>query len=186
MPTLTVNFTLAATAPVGGYLVQYNPVGKKDQLVSKTVTATPAVFTGVDAGSYEGSVQAVCGGGTLSTPVTFTATLADTKPFIISGATPSASCGVSASGSLKVNTAGYKAKVTTVYYSGSGSRVGATLTIKQGTTVITTVSAPVTQSNTPVTVASSSALAVGDYSWILTVVNCTNGSGVSTFSMSNT
>jgi hypothetical protein len=186
MPTLTVNFTLASAAPVGGYLVQYWPVGKKDQLISKTVTATPAVFNGVDAGSYEGSIQAVCGGGNFSNATTFTATLADTKPFIISGATPVATCGVAASGSLKVVTAGYKAKVTTVYYSGTGSRVGATLTIKQGTTVIATVTAPVTQSNTPVTVASSSSLAVGDYTWILTLVNCTNGSGTSAFSMSNT
>jgi hypothetical protein len=186
MPTLTVNFTLASSAPVGGYLVQYWPVGKKDQLISKTVTATPAVFTGVVAGSYEGSVQAACGGGNYSTPSVFTATLADTTPFVIAGATPVATCGVSASGTLKVNTAGYKAKITTVYYSGSGSRVGSVLTIKQGVNIITTLTAPVTQSNTPTTVASTATLAVGDYTWTLTLVNCSNGSGTSAFSMSNT
>jgi hypothetical protein len=74
--------------------------------------------------------------------------------------------------------------VTTVYYSGTGSRPGATLTIKQGQNVIATVSSAITANNTPLTVASAN-IPIGNYTWILTEVNCNNGSGVSSFSMSN-
>jgi len=62
---------------------------------------------------------------------------------------------------------------------------GTILTIKQGQNIIATVSSPVTTSNTPSTVASAN-IPVGNYTWILTEVNCSNGSGVSSFSMSNT
>jgi hypothetical protein len=185
MATLTLTFTGTTPAPIGGYVVKYWPVGRPDDGDGKTVTASPAVFNNVPAGVYQGTIEAACGGGVLSTPVAFNVSLVETVPYSITGGTPSASCGNPASGVLVVNTAGYKARVTTVYYSGTGSRPGATLTIKQGQNVIATVSSPVTTNNTPLTVASAN-IPIGNYTWILTEVNCSNGSGVSSFSMSNT
>ena len=185
MATLTINFTGTTPAPIGGYVVKYWPVGRPNDGDGKTVTASPAVFNNVPAGVYDGTIQAACGGGVLSTPVAFNVNLVETVPYSITGGTPSASCSNPSSGILVVNSTGYKAKVTTVYYSGTGSRPGATLTIKQGQNIIATVSSPVTTSNTPSTVASAN-IPVGNYTWILTEVNCSNGSGVSSFSMSNT
>jgi hypothetical protein len=185
MATLTLTFTGTTPAPIGGYVVKYWPVGRPDDGDGKTVTASPAVFNNVAAGVYQGTIQAACGGGVLSTPVAFNVSLVENPPYTISGSNPIASCGNAASGILNVTATGYKAKVTTVYYSGTGSRPGATLTIKQGQTIIATVSSPVTASNTPLTVASAN-IPIGNYTWVLTEVNCTSGSGVSTFSMSNT
>jgi hypothetical protein len=185
MATLTITFTGTTPAPIGGYVVKYWPVGRPNDGDGKTVTASPAVFNNVPAGVYDGTIQAACGGGVLSTPVAFNVNLVETVPYSITGGTPSASCSNPSSGILVVNSTGYKAKVTTVYYSGTGSRPGATLTIKQGQNIIATVSSPVTTSNTPSTVASAN-IPVGNYTWILTEVNCSNGSGVSSFSMSNT
>jgi hypothetical protein len=184
MATLTITFTGTTPAPIGGYVVKYWPVGRPNDGDGKTVTASPAVFNNVPAGVYDGTIQAACGGGVLSTPVAFNVNLVETVPYSITGGTPSASCSNPSSGILVVNSTGYKAKVTTVYYSGTGSRPGATLTIKQGQNIIATVSSPVTTSNTPSTVASAN-IPVGNYTWILTEVNCSNGSGVSSFSMSN-
>ncbi len=185
MATLTITFTGTTPAPIGGYVVKYWPVGRPNDGDGKTVTASPAVFNNVPAGVYDGTIQAACGGGVLSTPVAFNVNLVEIVPYSITGGTPSASCSNPASGVLVVNSTGYKAKVTTVYYSGTGSRPGATLTIKQGQNIVATVSSPVTTSNTPSTVASAN-IPVGNYTWILTEVNCSNGSGVSSFSMSNT
>ena len=185
MATLTVTFTGTTPAPIGGYVVKYWPVGRVDDGDGKTVTASPAVFNNVPAGVYQGTIQAACGGGVLSTPVAFNVTLVENPPYSITGGNPIASCGNASTGVLVVYTTGYKAKVTTVYYSGSGSRPGATLTIKQGQTITATVTSAVTASNTPLTVASAN-IPVGSYTWTLTEVNCTNGSGVSKFSMSNT
>jgi hypothetical protein len=185
MATLTITFTGTTPAPIGGYVVKYWPVGRPNDGDGKTVTASPAVFNNVPAGVYDGTIQAACGGGVLSTPVAFNVNLVETVPYSITGGTPSASCSNPSSGILVVNSTGYKAKVTTVYYSGTGSRPGATLTIKQGQNIIATVSSPVTTSNTPSTVASAN-IPVGNYTWILTEVNCSNGSGLSSFSMSNT
>lgn len=184
MAKLTVTFTALASAPIGGYLVEYWPVGKKELAIGQVITTNTVTFNNVPAGAYEGTVKTVCSGGTYSSGVAFTANVVENNPYNITGER-SASCGISRSGTLTVNTTGYKASVSTVYYSGTGTRPGSTLTILNGQTIITTVTSPVTVSNTPVTTLSAATLPVGTYSWILTQVDCANGSGVSTFSMSN-
>lgn len=185
MAKLTVTFTALTPTPIGGYLVEYWPVGKKELAIGQVITTNTVTFNNVPAGAYEGTVKTVCSGGNYSNGVAFSANVVENNPYSINGDT-SASCGISRSGMLTVNTAGYKAAVTTVYYSGTGTRPGSTLTILNGQTVVTTVSAPVSTSNSPVTVKSAAALPVGTYSWTLTTTDCSNGSGVSTFSMTNT
>ena len=184
MAKLTVTFTALATAPIGGYLVEYWPVGKKELAIGQVVTTNTVTFSNVVPGAYEGTVKTVCSGGNYSNGVPFSANVVENNPYNINGER-SASCGISRSGTLTVNSTGYKASVSTVYYSGSGSRPGSTLTILNGQTVITTVTSPVTTSNSPVTTLSAATIPVGTYTWTLTPVDCTNGSGVSTFSMSN-
>ena len=184
MAKLTITFTALATPPIGGYLVEYWPVGKKELAIGQVITTNTVSFNNVPAGAYEGTVKTVCSGGNYSNGVAFSANVVENNPYSITGER-AASCGISRSGTLSVNTTGYKASVSTVYYSGTGTRPGATLTILNGQTVVTTVTSPVTVSNTPVTTLSAAAIPVGTYTWTLTQVDCANGSGVSTFSMSN-
>lgn len=78
--TLTINFAEVSPSPQGGYRVTYWPTNSPASaiVVTPNPTSSPVTITGLTGTSYSGSVEAVCGGGTYSTPTLFTATAGTT------------------------------------------------------------------------------------------------------------
>jgi hypothetical protein len=76
MATLTVTFPAITPTPQAGYKVVYWPTDSPSNstVVTPNPTASPVVITGLTGTSYSGTVQASCGGGNFSTPVSFTGT----------------------------------------------------------------------------------------------------------------
>lgn len=68
---LTINFTEASPAPSGGYLVRYWETSTPGTVLTTTVTASPAVITGLTGYDYTGTIESVCSFGN-STRVNFT------------------------------------------------------------------------------------------------------------------
>jgi len=68
---LTINFTEASPAPSDGYLVRYWETSVPGTVLTKTVTASPAVITGLSGYNYTGTIESVCSFGN-STRVSFT------------------------------------------------------------------------------------------------------------------
>lgn len=74
--TLTITFAETTPDPQGGYRVTYWPTNSPASatVITPNPTSSPVTITGLNGTSYSGSVEAVCGGGTFSTPTLFTAT----------------------------------------------------------------------------------------------------------------
>ena len=68
---LTINFTAASPAPSGGYLVRYWETSTPGTVLTKTVTESPAVISGLTGYNYTGTIESVCSFGN-STRVNFT------------------------------------------------------------------------------------------------------------------
>jgi hypothetical protein len=68
---LTINFTAASPAPSGGYLVRYWETSTPGTVLTKTVTESPAVISGLTGYNYTGTIESVCSFGN-STRVDFT------------------------------------------------------------------------------------------------------------------
>lgn len=68
--TLTVTFT-EAQGNTGGYLIKYHKKGTNDPYQSLWTASSPAVITGVEDASYEGTVSTSCGDGSFGIEVPF-------------------------------------------------------------------------------------------------------------------
>jgi hypothetical protein len=75
MATLSISFPLITPTPQAGYRVTYWPTGIPASaiVITPNPTASPVVINDLNATSYSGTVEASCGGGNYSTPVSFTA-----------------------------------------------------------------------------------------------------------------
>lgn len=73
--TLTITFAETSPDPQGGYRVTYWPTNSPSSAVVVTPTpfSSPVVVPALNGTSYSGTVEAACGGGNYSTPVSFTA-----------------------------------------------------------------------------------------------------------------
>ena len=67
---LTINFGLASPDP-GSYRVKYWPASNPANITTITVTSSPAVVDGLEECFYNGSVEAICGQNSYSTPQLF-------------------------------------------------------------------------------------------------------------------
>jgi hypothetical protein len=76
MATLSIAFPLATPTPQAGYRVIYWPTDSpsSSNVITPNPTTSPVVISNLNATSYSGTVEASCGGGNFSTPVSFTAT----------------------------------------------------------------------------------------------------------------
>lgn len=79
--TLTITFAETSPAPQSGYRVIYWPTTSplNKVTISPNPTSSPVVITGLNETSYTGTVEAGCGGGSYSSPVSFTGTAAPTS-----------------------------------------------------------------------------------------------------------
>lgn len=68
--TLTVNFTLANPNP-GSYRVKFWPTSDPTNITTRLVSGSPFVETGLTQAAYSGTIEASCGNGTYSSPVSF-------------------------------------------------------------------------------------------------------------------
>jgi len=72
MATLSLTFPAASPAPSSGYRVKYWPTSEPSNITT-TITATNSLSVpGLTGTSYTGTVEVICGGGTYSSPRSFT------------------------------------------------------------------------------------------------------------------
>ena len=78
MATLSISFPLVTPTPQAGYRVTYWPTDSpsSSNVITPNPTTSPVVVNNLNAISYSGTVEVSCGGGTYSTPVSFTAAVA--------------------------------------------------------------------------------------------------------------
>ena len=78
MATLSISFPLVTPTPQAGYRVTYWPTDSpsSSNVITPNPTTSPVVVNNLNAISYSGTVEASCGGGNYSTPVSFTAAAA--------------------------------------------------------------------------------------------------------------
>jgi hypothetical protein len=90
MATLSISFPLITPTPQAGYRIIYWPTDSPSSsvVVTPNPISSPVVITGLNATSYTGTVQVSCGGGTFSTPVTFTAAATTSGAATLSIGTP--------------------------------------------------------------------------------------------------
>lgn len=76
--TLVITFTPVSPAPQAGYRVRYWPTNSPLSVttVAPNPTASPIAIPGLPESSYSGTIEVSCGGGTFSSPASFTGVLA--------------------------------------------------------------------------------------------------------------
>ena len=95
---LTINFTAASPAPSDGYLVRYWETSTPATVLTKTVTASPAVITGLTGYNYSGTIESVCSFGN-STRVEFTDLVCNVT-FNISSTSPTNQAGTNGTATI--------------------------------------------------------------------------------------
>lgn len=138
---LTINFTAASPAPSDGYLVRYWETSTPGTVLTKTVTESPAVITGLAGYNYTGTIESVCSFGN-STRVNFTDAVCNVT-FNISSAAPTNQGGTNGTATIS-NIVGGSGTYT---YSWNTSPAQTTLTatgLLAGQTYVATVTDTVT------------------------------------------
>ena len=187
MPNLTISFTPVSPAPANGYRVKYWNVNTPGTVitVSPNVSGSPAVISGVSEGCYAGTVEAACTGSQFSSPVSFNACsslscVTGTTSAVANCATGQTSTFTLASGnSVAVAMSGY-------FYSGTGTRTITGALLDNSNNVIQSFTYTQTGASQGTTTPSSYTLSTaGTYKLQVNQVDCTNGSGTATMSLSN-
>lgn len=138
---LTINFTAASPAPSGGYLVRYWETSTPGTVLTTTVTASPAVITGLTGYDYTGTIESVCSFGN-STRVNFTDAVCNLT-FNVSSTSPTNQEGTNGTATIS-NIVGGSGTYT---YSWNTSPVQTTLTatgLTAGQTYVATVTDTIT------------------------------------------
>ncbi len=76
--TLVITFTPVTPAPQAGYRVRYWPTNSPLNVttIAPNPTGSPVAIPGLTETSYSGTIEVSCGGGTFSSPASFTGVLA--------------------------------------------------------------------------------------------------------------
>jgi len=138
---LTVTFTAASPAPSDGYLVRYWQTSIPGTVLTKTVTASPAVITDLPGYDYTGTIESVCSFAN-STRVNFTK-LACLVTFNVSSTSPTNQAGTNGTATISNITGGSG----TYTYSWNTSPVQTTITatgLTAGQTYVATVTDTIT------------------------------------------
>lgn len=72
MATLSITFPAVTPAPSLGYRVKYWPTSSPSNITTTTTPTNSLTVPNLTETSYSGTVEAICGGGNYSTPVSFT------------------------------------------------------------------------------------------------------------------
>ncbi len=187
MATLSISFTPASPSPANGYRIKYWNVNTPGSVttVSPNVSSSPAVISGVADGCYAGTIEAACSGGQYSTPVNFNACSALSCITGTNSAVGNCSSGQTSTFTLA---SGYSVSIgmTGYYYSGTGTRTITGALLDNSNNVIQNFTYTQTGSSQGTTTPSSYTLSTaGTYKLQVDQVNCTNGSGTATMSLSN-
>lgn len=75
MATLTVTFPAATPAPSLGYRIKYWPTSNPTNITIAISATNTFIALGVTGTAFQGTVEAICGGGVYGTPKPFTATV---------------------------------------------------------------------------------------------------------------
>jgi len=80
--TLVITFTPVTPAPQAGYRVRYWPTNSPLNVttIAPNPTGSPVAIPGLTETSYSGTIEVSCGGGTFSSPTSFTGVLAGGSP----------------------------------------------------------------------------------------------------------
>ena len=138
---LTINFTAASPAPSAGYLVRYWETSTPGTVLTTTVTASPAVITGLTGYNYTGTIESVCSFGN-STRVNFTDAVCNVT-FNVSSTSPTNQAGTNGTATISNITGGSG----TYTYSWNTSPVQTTITatgLTAGQTYVATVTDTIT------------------------------------------
>jgi len=95
---LTVTFTDASPAPSSGYLVRYWETSVPGTVLTTTVTASPALITGLTGYNYTGTIESVCSFGS-STRVSFTDAVCNVT-FNVSSTSPTNQAGTNGTATI--------------------------------------------------------------------------------------
>ena len=138
---LTINFTAASPAPSAGYLVRYWETSTPGTVLTTTVTASPAVITGLTGYNYTGTIESVCSFGN-STRVSFTDAVCNVT-FNVSSTSPTNQAGTNGTATISSIVGGSG----TYTYSWNTSPVQTTITatgLTAGQTYVATVTDTIT------------------------------------------
>ena len=192
MPTLSVSFTPPTTAPTNGYRVRYWLTSNPSNVLTVTPnpTSSPVTITGLTGTSYQGTIEADCGGGLYSSVNEFSANII-TDPCLSGSTLAVANCMGGETKTFTV-TSGYSVKVVLsgFYYSGTGTRTitGSLLTssdaVIENFIYTQTGSGAGTTSPSFYTLFNNSGSAKS-YKIQINTVNCFNGSGTGSMTVSN-
>ena len=72
MATLSITFPATTPAPSLGYRIKYWPTSNPTDITTTTTSTNSLTVPNLMEISYTGTVEAICGGGNYSTPVSFT------------------------------------------------------------------------------------------------------------------
>ena len=72
MATLSITFPAVTPAPSLGYRIKYWPTSSPSNITTTTTSTNSLTIPGLMETSYTGTVEAICGSGNYSTPVSFT------------------------------------------------------------------------------------------------------------------
>jgi len=174
---LTVTFTAASPAPSDGYLVRYWQTSIPGTVLTKTVTASPAVITDLPGYDYTGTIESVCSFAN-STRVNFTK-LACLVTFNVSSTSPTNQAGTNGTATIS-NIVGGSGTYT---YSWNTVPAQTTLTatgLTAGQTYVATVTDTITSCVTTKNIVVGQTNFTFDADFMVITYEFTNGSDLDT------